>query len=373
MTDKPPIDFTREIGLVMVAVMFTFLALWGCDTTTGCLGDFQTKLYNKIVPAASAVDLGPGEETTVRCVVPPTPTSPPSTPAPPPEPTPAPEPTAPPTPAPTVAPVICSKTAGTATEAQAAVNSAVTGQTVCIEEDVDFPGTFYMKSGVRATCLMGVTLTFDGGNQEGVRFNTNVSGAQIDSCEITGGWDGVKVTGDNNIVRDNYIHGNKYQGVLVTAASNNVIENNVIEKNGTSCILDPQVGESPRHCHDVYLSNPNNYCKPMTGNRVVNNLLGPIGGAAVNINSDPCRTEGIRNTVITGNEVVNANMCVALYYGTSGTVIHNNICTILNPYPSNLPSGMKYGIQSWGAPAGEPSMSNNSFILRSDYEEYIKH
>lgn len=336
--------------------------------TAGMIILFVVVLLLAVLSRSWGQTINPGESATVKCnscPVCPTPT-------PVPVPMPTPKPTA--TPAPTPAPpsVVCSKTARTATEAQSAVNSSVAGQTVCIEESIKFAPAFYPKKDVRIHCKPGVKLEFDGGNQEGVRFNTNVSGAQIDGCEITGGWDGVKVTGDNNTVRNNYIHGNKYQGVLVTAASGNTIEGNRIERSGTSCVLSSPIGESPRHCHDVYLSNPSGYCKPMNGNKVINNFLGSIGGAAVNINSEPCKSEKIRNTVISGNEILNANMCVALYYGTDGTVIENNMCTILNPYPSNLPVSMKYGVITWGAPSGEPRMNNNDFILKSDYGEYKK-
>ncbi|MGE3523947.1 MAG: hypothetical protein AB7I96_13880, partial [Candidatus Dadabacteria bacterium] len=85
--------------------------------------------------------------------------------------------------------VVCSKTVSRVGNAQAVVNSTVPGQTVCMEPGTyNFNVAFYPRPGVHIYCKPGAKLVFDGGDQEGVRFNTNVSDAILEGCEITGGW-----------------------------------------------------------------------------------------------------------------------------------------------------------------------------------------
>ena len=169
----------------------------------------------------------------------------------------------------------------------------------------------------------------------------------------------MKVTGDGNIVRNNYIHGNHYNGVLITAASQNVIEGNRIERNGTRCFDKAWGGNSPRHCHDVYLSNPKGYCDNMSGNRVLNNYLGPSTGAGVNFNGEPCPGFYIEGTIIKGNELVDVNTGIALWHGTRYTV-------------SNMTDTLKAAISVWGGAAKEPIMSGNTFRLKPGYREFSR-
>ncbi|MGE0369854.1 MAG: right-handed parallel beta-helix repeat-containing protein [Candidatus Dadabacteria bacterium] len=269
--------------------------------------------------------------------------------------------------------VVCSKTVSRVGNAQAVVNSTVPGQTVCMEPGTyNFNVAFYPRPGVHIYCKPGAKLVFDGGDQEGVRFNTNVSDAILEGCEITGGWDGVKVTGDSNIVRNNYIHGNRYNGILITAASQNIIEGNRIERNGTRCFDKAWGGDSPRHCHDIYLSNPKGYCDNMSGNRVLNNYLGPSTGAGVNFNGEPCPGYYIEGTIVEGNKFVDVNIGIALWHGTRYTVIKNNSFSIQSPPASNMVDTLKVAISVWGGAAKEPIMSGNTFRLKSGYREFSR-
>lgn len=312
----------------------------------------------------------------VRCVQPLTAPAPTPVPAPRPTPAPTPAPTPTPTPSPTLPPsgVICSKTITNVNEAQAKVNESVAGQTVCMEPgEYKFQAAFYLRTGVRVYCKPGAKLIFAGRSQEGVRSLTNVQRATIEGCEIVNGWDGVKVTGDGNTVRNNYIHDSLYMGVLITASSGNVIDGNKIENNGRGVLTIP--GFSPRHAHDVYVSNPAGYCKPMIGNQVINNYLGPSGGAAVNFNGNDCSKLGfyIEKTLVEGNQIVDVNTGIPLWYGTKSTVIKNNSFSIQNPPPSNMVDSLEYAITVWGGAASEPTMTGNTFKLIAGYGEFKRY
>jgi parallel beta-helix repeat protein len=285
----------------------------------------------------------------------------------------APKPT--PAPVPSPAPgVVCSKSVSKVGDAQALVNDSVAGQTVCMEPGTyNFTVAFYPRTGIRIYCKPGAKLVFDGGSQESVRFNTNVTGATVEGCEIVNGWDGVKVTGDGNTVRNNYIHDSLYMGVLITASSGNVIDGNKIENNGRGEIT--IAGFSPRHAHDVYVSNPAGYCKTMAGNQIISNYLGPSVGAGVNFNGNDCSKLGyyIEGTLVEGNQIVDVNTGIPLWYGTKNTVIKNNSFSIQNPPPSNMVDSLKYAITVWGGAANEPTMTGNTYKLKAGYGEFKRY
>ncbi len=285
----------------------------------------------------------------------------------------APKPT--PAPVPSPAPeVVCSKTASKVGDAQAFVNDSVAGQTVCMEPGTyNFTVAFYPRTGVRIYCKPEAKLVFDGGEQEAVRFNTNVTGAIVEGCDISGGWDGVKDTGKNNITRNNYIHNNKYMGWLCAGCSGSTFENNKSENNGTECNQAGWGGYSPRHCHDIYVSNPNGYCGNMDGAKILNNTLGPGGGFGISINGYFCSSNSINGTLIEGNTITDTNAGIGLYYYTRNTVIRNNSITIQNPPPSNMPEGLKYAITVWGGAANEPAMTGNTYKLKAGYGEFKRY
>lgn len=300
----------------------------------------------------------------IKCVIP--------TPTPVPTAQPSPIPTPVPTPQPSPSPgVVCSKTVSQVGDAQASVNASVAGQTVCMEPGTyNFTVAFYPKSGVRIFCKPGAKLVFDGGSQEAPRFNTNVTGGILEGCEIVNGWDGVKVTGNNNIVRNNYIHDSIYMGILVTSSSGNILEGNRILNSGAGAKYIS--GFSPRHAHSIYFSNAAGYCVNMIGNKALNNILGPEAGVGVNFNGNECAKIGkyIIGTVVEGNEIINTNAGAALWYGTKDTVIKDNSFTILNPPASNMPESLKFAITVWGGAASEPSITGNTYNLKAGYGEF---
>ena len=295
----------------------------------------------------------------------------PAPPTPTPTPSPSPTPTAEPTPAPTAtpSPVVCNSTISAGANVQNAINAASSGQTVCLNAGTySITGQLLMKTNVRLYCHEGAILDGNQGSEVGPRFNSNVSGATIQNCEIKEMYNGVRIGGSNNFVLDNNIHSSAYQGVLQTAGSGNVIAGNTIHDNGDVCTSTAWGGYSPRHCHAVYFSNPSGFCSNQVGNIVRNNYLGPEGGVGVNFNGQPCPSHKIDQTLIENNQIVDVNSGVALWYGTSNTIIRDNDFVIQNPPTSNMPNSLKYAVTLWGG--GGLTRTGNTYSLMSGYGEF---
>lgn len=280
------------------------------------------------------------------------------------------KPTPVPTPVSTLLPtplsgVVCSKTVSTAGNVQSAINGLVAGQTVCLEPAVyNFTSALLMRAKVHLYCKPGAKLIFNGASQ--VRFNTGVDRATIEGCEITNAWDGVKDSGKNNTIKNNYIHHNKYQGYLCAACNGATVEGNRLENQGTECNQSAWGGYSPRHCHNIYISNPSGYCTEMSGFKILNNQIGKDGGFGVSINGYFCPGHYIDGSVVEGNTFTDASAGIGLYFKTRNTVIKNNNFDIQNPPASDMPASMKCGIVAWDEQINE---SGNVFNLRSDYKK----
>jgi parallel beta-helix repeat protein len=237
----------------------------------------------------------------------------------------------------------------------------------------NFTVAFYPRSGVRIFCKPGAKLVFDGGEQEAVRFNTNVAAAIVEGCDISGGWDGVKDTGKNNIIRGNYVHNNKYQGILCAGCNGSLMRGNKIGNNGISCTRPEWGGNSPRHCHDIYISNPGGYCANMTGIKIIDNILGPSGGLGLSVRGQDCTSHWIDGILIEGNEFVDNAAGLSLFYRTRNSVVRNNSFTIQSPPPSNMVESLKYAITVWGGAANEPAMTGNTYKLKAGYGEFKRY
>jgi len=94
-------------------------------------------------------------------------------------------------------------------------------------------GRLEMKSNVRVLAYPGTVPKVTPGmcRNCAVWFYSSVTGAEFSGFEVTGGWDGIKMGGSGNTVKNNKIHGNRYQGILITSSSNNLIEGNEIYRN----------------------------------------------------------------------------------------------------------------------------------------------
>ena len=278
-----------------------------------------------------------------------------------------------PAPEPTPIPVACTYVASPSSNLKAIADVLKPGDIVCLHGGVYTKTLYLSKSGTRDKPIL---ITGFPGESKPI-FDTNYSDSSVANIRVFGtynildgiesrhGKSGITLNRDNNTVRNSWIHDSHWFGIQVAASSGNTIEKNRIERNGDSTCTVPNC--SPRHAHNIYISNPSGYCKNMTGNKILNNYLGESGGAAVNMNGQPCSGYYIDSTVIDGNTIVDSSMGVPVYYNIRNTAIRNNSFTIQTPPVSNLPVSMKAAILTWGVPASEPVMSNNTFNLKSDY------
>jgi len=149
----------------------------------------------------------------------------------------------------------------------------------------------------------------------------------IDGFEVMGGrYDGVKMNGDHNTVRNCWVHNNKAMGIAMHNQKGGVIENNLIEFNGNHVQFD----------HGVYASGDghvfrNNIVRHNAGyglhlyssikNSVVaNNLVyGQMRGRGIIVS---CPAGGGKNTII--NNTVVDKQALTIWNG-DGEVVANNI------------------------------------------------
>ena len=211
-----------------------------------------------------------------------------------------------------------------------AVSKAGPGQTILVKN-----GTYNRKLHFRTSGSFEYPITlkpykghkpvldFSDSPDENPRVEISGDHITVEGFEIRGGWEGVKIYGSNNIIRNNYIHDNDYQGILIVNSGNNIIENNKISDNGTkpgSCKF--KNISSPRHCHGIYISNfkcggGNN------GNIIRNNHLMNHGGTGIQWNGLGCK-DRIERTVVEGNRIENNSWGIVLYHGVYDSVIRDN-------------------------------------------------
>lgn len=144
----------------------------------------------------------------------------------------------------------------------------------------------------------------------------------LDGFEIRNGWDGVKVYQPNNTIRNNYIHGNTRQGILIVSTDNIIVEGNKIKDNGVAtgqCLFDGV--SSPKHCHGVYISDYK--CTGADNIVIRGNYISGHGGRGIQWNGQGCASR-MDNTVVEGNRIENNSWGLALFYNVWGAVIRNN-------------------------------------------------
>ena len=322
------------------------------------------------------------------------------TPTPVPTPVPTPTPTTPPGPVPTPAPGTIKagdKIIESGQSIQSAIDGTSSGQTVWVKSGTwTLNSQLVMKYGVSVKAYPGMeaydwdTDTINPfhpyiipGTCEhcGIRWGQDQGNNEFSGFEVGGGWSGLDIHADNVIVTNNWIHDSLYTSIYIVSSSNILVEHNKTERDGQHCEGWPNPVDgsniSPRHCHSVYLSNFTGYCG-MSNVTVRENYLSDSGGGAVSFNGDLCASAGdkpISNTLVELNKIVDVNTGVALWHGTTGTVIRDNTITIQHPYtPPNstndLPVGMKCGIVAWDE---TPTKSGNTFDLRSDYQQFCQY
>ena len=142
----------------------------------------------------------------------------------------------------------------------------------------------------------------------------------LDGFEISRGQHGVVIKGSHNIVRNNHVHENGQgcragdrcgQGIIIASASDVVIENNQIERNG----LDTS---SPWHVHGIYLSNY--YGRSLARISILGNVLREHGGAGLQVWDSQT---AIDNVIVRGNRFEN-NDVEAIFTNLRDGVIKEN-------------------------------------------------
>jgi parallel beta-helix repeat protein len=164
----------------------------------------------------------------------------------------------------------------------------------------------------------------------------------IQGFEVTNGYDGIKIYKDHATIRNNHIHDNSKQGILVINASNTVIENNKIAENGVDpgeCLRDGV--SSPKHCHGIYFSNFN--CAGANSKNTVRyNHVSGHGGAAVQFNGldTVVCPDSFTGNDISYNQFIDNAVGMNLYYKFDGNDIKNNtfIVTQIPNTNENSPS-----------------------------------
>jgi hypothetical protein len=138
----------------------------------------------------------------------------------------------------------------------------------------------------------------------------------LEGFEITGGHDGIVVVGSHNIVRGNYVHDNGQgcadeicgQGIIVASATDVLLENNQIERNGLST-------KNPWLVHGIYLSDY--YGRPITRISIMGNVIREHAGGGLQIwdAHNPITTVLIQNNRFENNtmEVILTNLQGALF------------------------------------------------------------
>ncbi len=149
----------------------------------------------------------------------------------------------------------------------------------------------------------------------------------IDGFEVMGGrYDGIKMNGDHNVVRNCWVHSNKAMGIAMHNRTGGVIENNLIEFNGGHVQFDHGIyasGEGLLVRGNVIRHNASyglHLYPAIKDARVVNNLVyGQVRRRGIIV---ACPQGGGRNTIV--NNTVVEEQPLTIWNG-NGEIVANNI------------------------------------------------
>ncbi len=229
--------------------------------------------------------------------------------------------------------IVAKDGSGDYTTIQAAVDNSRPGDTIQVKDGVYNEGVSFRTSGTseRPITLMnyaGHSPVIDpGGGAYPPDYSHRVElwaeWIIIQGFEIRHDWDGVKIFMPHNTIRGNWIHHNKYDGILIISTNDVLIEGNTIEYNGTdpnTCLNGEGVSD-PKHCHAVYISDYS--CTGASDITIRGNVLSNQGGSGVNFNGHGCSSR-MKNTLIENNIIENTHYGVGMWYSVQDSVVVNN-------------------------------------------------
>ncbi len=149
----------------------------------------------------------------------------------------------------------------------------------------------------------------------------------VDGFEVMGGrYDGIKMNGDHNTVRNCWVHNNKAMGIAMHDQNGGVIESNLIEFNGNHIQFDHGVyasGDGLTFCCNIIRHNASYglHLYPSIRNSVVadNLVYGQVRDRGIIV---ACPPGGGGNTIV--NNTVVEDQPLAIWSG-KGEVVANNI------------------------------------------------
>lgn len=259
--------------------------------------------------------------------------------------TPSPSPTGAPSPSPSATPppadLIVAPSGGDYTTIGAAYAAASCGQTIQVRE-----GTYTLTSAainLNKTCTSGAKLTVENYPDETPtvtctdpetsfkRVEHNGAYNVWRGIEVTGCYDGIKVYTSHFEIYDSYVHHNMYQGILIAVTDSEItdvtIDGNNVEYNGydsgnnITCAKEEWGGESPKHCHGIYISDFS--CFGTDDITITGNTLANHGGRGIQWNGEGCETKML-NTLVQGNTFENNSHNIILWYNVENAVINDN-------------------------------------------------
>ncbi len=233
---------------------------------------------------------------------------------------------------------------------QSALDSARPRSTVCVKNGVYRGKVNISKTGIVLKNYPGHKPIIIPGYGLGNRVEINAPETKVEGLEISGGYEGVKIYQPNTTIRNNYIHDNKFAGILIVSSDNNLIVDNDIELNGTcgrECDVPGEERLSPKNVHGIYISDY--LCK---GARNKDNP-----GMGINFNGSFCN-RGITGTIVERNELINNSWGIALFYNVRDSRFRNNRLSVSSHPKTNHTDFTHLGL--WGSKNN--LFHNNIFI-----------
>jgi len=223
---------------------------------------------------------------------------------------------------------------------QSALNNARPGDTIQVKDGVYVERVNFVKSGTAEKPIAlvnypGHAPVIDPGNgrypteccpDSGTpRVEFNAEWTILKGFEIRYGWEGIKVYKGHNTIEDNWIHHNKYGGILLVSTSDVLIRGNVVEENG----IDPEACPSGKNCHGIYMSDY--FCTGISNITIKRNVVNDHPGRGIQFNGADCDSL-IEDVLVENNLLENNSWGMVMYYNVERAVVRNNT-VVIEEYP----------------------------------------